>query len=163
MHGGSHGAGDGAGTGDGAGEAAAHDHGGGERHRRAWETLTRLNGTDDPRVVRRVYELSPDLARMIVDFGYGDCYAERPKDVLDERQRQLVTLGALAAMGGCEDQLAVHANVALEVGLTPDQVVEAVLHALPYVGFPRTLNAIEAVRRVLERRGEWTSSGRAPS
>jgi 4-carboxymuconolactone decarboxylase len=126
-----------------------------ERHDRGWAQLTRVNGTDDPRVVRRIAELSPDLARMIVEFGYGDCYADRPMDVLDERQRQLVTLGALAATAGCEDQLAVHANVALNVGLTPDQVVEAVLHALPYVGFPRTLNAMEAVRGVLERRGEW--------
>ncbi len=128
---------------------------GSDRHSRGWAQLTRVNGTDDPRVVRRIAELSPDLARMIVEFGYGDCYADRPMDVLDERQRQLVTIGALAATAGCEDQLAVHANVALEVGLTPDQVVEAVLHALPYVGFPRTLNAMEAVRGVLERRGEW--------
>lgn len=127
------------------------------RYERGWETLTRVNGTDDPRVVRRIAELSPDLARFIVEFGYGDCHADRPSEVLDDRERQLVTIGALAAMGGCEQQLAVHANVALEVGLSPDQVVEAVLHALPYVGFPRTLNAVEAVRGVFERRGVWTS------
>ncbi len=133
-------------------------HGDTTRHERGWAQLTRVNGTDDPRVVRRVAEVSPDLARMIVEFGYGDCYADRPKDVLSEQQRQLVTIGALAATAGCEDQLAVHANVALEVGLTPDQVVEALVHALPYVGFPRTLNAIEAVRRVFERRGAWPES-----
>ena len=127
----------------------------GSRHERGWEALTRLNGTEDPRVVRRVSELAPDLARMIVEFGYGECHAERPKDVLDEQQRQLVTIGALAAMGGCEDQLAVHANVALNVGLGPDQVIEAVMHALPFVGFPRTLNAVETVRGVFERRGVW--------
>ena len=127
------------------------------RRERGWEALTRLNGTDDPRVVRRVEELAPNLARQIVEFGYGECHAERPADVLDDRQRQLVTIGALAAMGGCDEQLAVHVNVAREIGLSPDQVVEAVQHALPYIGFPRTLNAIEVVRRVLERRGEWTS------
>jgi 4-carboxymuconolactone decarboxylase len=129
----------------------------GTRHSRGWETLTRVNGTDDPRVVKRIGELAPDLARMIVEFGYGDCHADRPKDVLDDRQRQLVVLGALAGMGGCDDQLAVHVNVALEVGLQPDQVVEAVQHALPYIGFPRMLNAMEVVRRVFEKRGVWTS------
>lgn len=132
------------------------------RHERGWEQLTRVNGTDDPRMWRRIEELSPDLARMIVEFGYGDCYADRPKELLDEQQRQLVTLGALAASGGCDAQVAVHANVALEVGLTPDQVVEAVLHALPYIGFPRTLNAMEAVRGVLERRGQWPTRAAAP-
>lgn len=134
----------------------------GSRHERGWKVLTRLNGTDDPRVVRRVAELAPDVARLIVDVGYGDCHAERPKDVLDDQQRQLVTIGALAAMGGCEDQLAVHADVALNVGLSPDQIVEAITHALPFVGFPRTLNAIEAVRSTFERRGVWTSGQAAP-
>jgi 4-carboxymuconolactone decarboxylase len=130
-----------------------------DRFGSGWAALTRLNGTDDPRVVRRVRELAPDLAALIVEFGYGDCHAARPKDVLDEQQRQLVTLGTLAGMGGCEDQLAVHVNVALNVGLTPDQVVEAVQHALPFVGFPRTLNAIEVVRGVFDRRGVWTEAG----
>lgn len=125
-----------------------------ERHARGWAQLTRVNGTDDPRVVRRVAEVSPDLARMIVEFGYGAAYADRPMDVLDERERQLVTIGALVAQGGCEQQLAVHVNVARNVGVTPDQLVEAVVHAVPYVGFPRALNAIEVVRGVLERRGE---------
>ncbi len=124
-----------------------------ERHARGWEQLTRINGTDDPRIVRRVAELSPDLARMIVEFGYGDAYADRPMDVLDERQRQLVTIGALAAQGGCEQQLAVHANVALNVGLSGEQIVEAIVHALPYIGFPRAINAIEAIRPVVLRAG----------
>lgn len=122
-----------------------------DRYARGWEQLTRINGTDDPRVVRRIAELSPDLARMIVEFGYGEAYADRPMDVLDERQRQLVTIGALAAQGGCEQQLAVHANVARNVGVTAEQLVEAILHALPYIGFPRTINALEAIRPVLER------------
>jgi 4-carboxymuconolactone decarboxylase len=128
-----------------------HDDDATTRHERGWEQLTRINGTDDPRVVKRVGELSPDLARLIVEFGYGDCYADRPMDVLDERERQLVTLGALAALGGCDDQLAVHANVARNVGLSGEQIVEALVHALPYVGFPRTLNALEAVRRAVTR------------
>lgn len=133
------------------------------RFERGWAQLTRVNGTDDPKVWRRMRELSPDLARMIVEFGYGDAYADRRMDVLDERQRQLVTIGALAATAGCERQLGVHVNVGLEVGLTPDQVVEAVLHALPYVGFPRTLNAMDAVREVFERRGVWPSDATAPA
>lgn len=130
-----------------------------DRWRRGWDVLTRVNGTDDPRVVRRLQELSPDLARMVVEFGYGECY-DRP--ILEPRQRQLVTLGALAALGGAEAQVEVHVNVALEVGLTPDEVVEALIHAVPYVGFPRVLNAVEAARRVFERRGVWTSAATPP-
>ena len=125
-----------------------------DRLSRGWETLTRVNATQSPRVVAELDELAPDLARFVVEFGYGDCY-ERP--TLEPRHRQLVTIGALVAMGGCEAQLAVHVAVGLNVGLSPDEVVEAVMHALPYVGFPRTLNAVAVVRSVFERRGVWTS------
>lgn len=128
-----------------------------ERYDVGWETLTRVNATDDPKVVRKVGELAPHLANAIVEFGYGDSYGARPQDILDAQQRQLVTLGSLVALGGAEDQLVVHVNVALNVGLTPDQVVEAVSHALPFAGFPRAINAVGIVRGVFERRGVWTS------
>ncbi|MCW2927784.1 MAG: carboxymuconolactone decarboxylase [Thermoleophilia bacterium] len=134
------------------------------RYARGWETLTRINGTDDPKVVKAIDALAPHLARAIVEFGYGDSYAARPQDILDARQRQLVTLGSLVALGGAEDQLAVHVNVALNVGLEPDQIVEAISHALPFAGFPRAINALDVVRRVFERRGVWTSDAyRAPA
>lgn len=119
------------------------------RHDAGWERLTRLNATERPRVVERVRELSPEMADWIVEFGYGDAYDE---GVLPARDRQLVTIGALAAMGGCEAQLEVHAAIALNVGVPPSELVAAVTHIVPYAGFPRAINALEAVRRVLDRR-----------
>jgi 4-carboxymuconolactone decarboxylase len=67
-------------------------------------------------------------------------------------QRQLVTLGVLTALGGCEPQLEVHVNAALNVGLTPAEIVEAITHAAVYCGFPRALNAVFAARRVFAER-----------
>ena len=124
--------------------------GSGERWDRGWATLTSASGTDTPAVVASVAEVSPELARWIVEFGYGDAYA-RPGLARD--QRQLVTIGTLAGLGGCEPQLEVHVAMALRVGVTPAQVIETILHVLPYVGFPRALNALAAVRRVFDRRG----------
>jgi 4-carboxymuconolactone decarboxylase len=121
-----------------------------DRYERGWNVLTRVNATERPRVVEQVAEVAPDLARWIVEFGYGEVY-DRP--TLDEGRRQLVTIGALAALGGCEAQLDVHVNVALNVGVPPDEIVEAVLHTLPFIGFPRTINAMLVVRAVFERRG----------
>lgn len=124
--------------------------GSGERWDRGWATLTSASGTDAPAVVASVAEVAPELARWIVEFGYGDSYS-RPG--LERDERQLVTIGALAALGGCEPQLEVHVAMALRVGVTPAQLVETVMHVLPYVGFPRALNALAVVRRVLDRRG----------
>jgi len=83
-------------------------------------------------------------------LGFGEIYA-RPQ--LSPRDRQLVTLGILTALGGCEPQLEVHVNTSLNVGLTPEEIVEALLHSLAYCGFPRALNATFAAKRVFAERG----------
>lgn len=101
------------------------------------------------RVVRALEDIAPVLAEQ-VHIGFGEIYA-RPQ--LSPRDRQLLTIGMLAALGGCEAQLEVHVNTALNVGLSPEQIVEALLHASAYCGFPRALNATFAAKRVFEQRG----------
>jgi alkylhydroperoxidase/carboxymuconolactone decarboxylase family protein YurZ len=81
--------------------------------------------------------------------AYGEIY-QRP--VLDLRQRQLITISALTTLGGAEPQLEVHINAGLNVGLSAREVVEAILHCIPYTGFPRVLNAIFVAKRVFEER-----------
>ena len=68
------------------------------------------------------------------------------------RGRQLVTIGALTALGGCEPQLRVHMGAALNVGLTEEEIVEALLHSSVYAGFPRALNATFVAREVFASR-----------
>lgn len=63
-----------------------------------------------------------------------------------------MTISALTTLGGAEPQLEVHLNAGLNVGLTAPEVVEAVLHCIPYTGFPRVLNAIFVAKRVFAER-----------
>lgn len=69
------------------------------------------------------------------------------------RDRQLVTLGMLTALGGCEPQLEVHIGASLNVGLSPGEIIEAFLHASVYCGFPRALNAVFTAKKVFAERG----------
>ncbi|WP_373427460.1 carboxymuconolactone decarboxylase family protein [Arthrobacter pascens] len=69
------------------------------------------------------------------------------------RDRQLVTLGMLTALGGCEPQLDVHINAALNVGLTTDEIVEALLHSAVYCGMPKAVNATFIAKKVFGERG----------
>jgi 4-carboxymuconolactone decarboxylase len=120
------------------------------RYERGAAVLNAVDGGAAPAVMEALADIAPDLAHHIVAFGFGDIYS-RPG--LDPKQRQLVTLGILTALGGCEPQLKVHTGTSLNVGLTPTEIVEAIIHAAGYCGFPKALNALFTVKQVLADRG----------
>lgn len=109
--------------------------------------LSRIDGHQGQAVIDSLADVSPALGHHVAAFG--DLY-DRPG--LDARSRQLVTLGALTALGGCEPQLEVHIGATLNVGLTREEIVEAILHSAIYCGFPRALNATFAARAVFAAR-----------
>ncbi len=118
-----------------------------ERFQRGWERLMEIDGEGGERVINSLNEIAPDLGKYIVEFAFGDIYC---RDVLDLKQRQLVTIASLATQGGCEPQLNVHINAALNVGLTPDEIIEGIMHCVPYTGFPRVLNAIFVAKKIFD-------------
>ena len=65
-------------------------------------------------------------------------------------QRELITLALLAAQGGCEKQLRVHIHAALNVGLSREQIVETFIQGVPYLGFPKVLNAVFVAREIFQ-------------
>ena len=122
---------------------------GNERYERGRERLRELTGDQGDKVMAAIDEVSPDLARYVVEFGYGDVYS-RP--ALDDQARQLAAISALSAMGGAEPQLEYHIGIALNIGVPPSQIVETVVFLSPFIGFARTLNAVRSVKRVFASR-----------
>lgn len=120
------------------------------RYERGREVFDRINTGGGQQVVDALADIAPALAHHIVAYGFGDIY-DRPG--LVPQQRQLVTIGMLIALGGCEPQLEVHVGTALNVGVTPTEIVETVIHSSGYCGFPKALNAIFVVKRVFAERG----------
>lgn len=113
------------------------------------EVMQTVRGDAAAKWVESMQEIAPDLAHHVAAYGFGDIYA-RPG--LEPQQRQLVTIGALMAMGGCEHQLQMHIEGALNVGVTTTEIVEAIIHASVYCGYPRALNAMEVARQVFRDR-----------
>ena len=54
---------------------------------------------------------------------------------------------------GLEPQLKLHVNTGLTIGITPKEIVGAIIHLLPYTGFPRVLNALKVAKEVFVERG----------
>ncbi|MEV4093953.1 carboxymuconolactone decarboxylase family protein [Streptosporangium saharense] len=121
-----------------------------ERYDHGREMLDTIDGTAGANVLAALGDVAPELAHQIVAWGFGEIYS-RPG--LEPRDRQLVTLGMLTALGGCEPQLEVHVNASLNVGLTPQQIIETLLHSAAYCGFPKALNATFAAKKVFAERG----------
>ena len=121
-----------------------------DRYERGRERLLQLAGERGESVMAALEEVSPDLARYVIEFGYGDIYS-RP--ALDDHARQLAAISALSAMGGAEPQLEYHLGIALNIGVPPGQIVETIVFLSPFIGFARTLNAVRCVKRVFASRG----------
>ncbi|WP_414467966.1 carboxymuconolactone decarboxylase family protein [Mammaliicoccus sciuri] len=94
-------------------------------------------------------DVAPGLGKYVTEFAFGDIYS---REGLDYRQCAISTISALVTLG-TEPQLELHINVALTVGLTPQEISETIMHLLPYVGFPKVLNALKIVKRVYNDRG----------
>ena len=78
-------------------------------------------------------------------FCFGDFYT---RDGLSLQMRELLTLCMLVALGGCENQIKAHLRGNLQVGNDVSTMLDALTQCLPYVGFPRTLNALTCLHEV---------------
>lgn len=115
------------------------------RWERGIEKLQEIDGEHGEAVIHSLTEISPALAEQLIEFTFGEIYS---RQTLNSKQRQLITLGALTAQGGCEPQLHVHINAAIRVGLTRQETIEALLQCSPYTGFPKVLNAISVAKKI---------------
>ena len=80
--------------------------------------------------------------RFLEGFCFGDFYT---RDGLDDQQRELITFVFIATLGGCENQLRGHIQGNLNVGNDKEKLISAMTVIMPYIGFPRTLNALAIV------------------
>lgn len=78
---------------------------------------------------------------------FGDYYT---RGGLDLKARELITFCFLAAQGGCEPQLTSHSQGNMNLGNDKDLLLRVVLQILPYIGYPRSLNAITCVNKAAE-------------
>lgn len=87
------------------------------------------------------------INRWLADNCFGDYYT---RNGLDLKQREMITFCYLAAQGGCEPQLIAHAKGNMNLGNDKDFLIRVISQCLPYIGYPRSLNAVSAVNKAAE-------------
>lgn len=120
-----------------------------DRYEKGTARLAEVDGTGGKNVVESLKDIAPDLGRYIIEFAFGDIYR---REGLSLQERELITNVSLLTAGGCEPQLEVHINGALNVGIPPQKIVESFIQCIPYTGFPKVLNAVAVAKKVFNSR-----------
>ena len=87
------------------------------------------------------------INRWLAANCFGDYYT---RTGLTLAQREMITFCFLAAQGGCEPQLTAHAKGNMNLGNDKAFLIRVVSQCLPYIGYPRSLNAITCVNQAAE-------------
>ena len=95
-----------------------------------------------------IRDVAPKLAELTEDVLFSDLW-ERPN--LSKRDRSLITVATLVALNRTE-QLPYHLALALENGLTKDEIGEAITHLAFYSGWPTAISAAMIAKKVFEER-----------
>jgi len=90
-----------------------------------------------------------DIAGLATDFAFGAVWS---RGGLERQQRSLVVIGILIAQRQTAE-LKNHVRIGLANGLTPREIEEAIIQAIPYVGFPAVAGATTAAVEVLRELG----------
>ncbi len=89
------------------------------------------------------------INRWLAANCFGDYYTRAG---LTLAQREMITFCFLAAQGGCEPQLTAHAGGNMNLGNDKEFLIKVVSQCLPYIGYPRSLNAITCINQAAEAR-----------
>ena len=113
-------------------------------------------GAQEDRILERLSALDPDLMAYIRDFAYDTVY-ERPG--LDLRTKELLACVLLVSLGS-PAELQTHLRGAMRAGATEQEVREALLLCIPYLGFPRTVAAFGQLQELNKKKTPQPEPGR---
>jgi 4-carboxymuconolactone decarboxylase len=89
--------------------------------------------------VTAAHATDPDFQDILSHFIFGEVFYQGN---LDDKMRELITLVVLAT-NQTLPQLKAHVSAALNVGLTPVEIKEAVYQCAPYIGFPENFKCYQ--------------------
>ena len=119
------------------------------RYEKGMEILKITNKDTINELFKELEDIAPDLGRFVVEFPYSEIYTRK---VLNLKTRELLTVAALTAMGNAQPQLKDHINAALNVGNSPEEIVEAIMQMSAYAGFPAAINGIKSAKEIFKKR-----------
>ena len=100
--------------------------------------------------IKEMYKNSPKDLIHIQHYFSSNCFGDYiTRNGLDDKTREMVILSFLIALGRTESQIKGHITGNVNVGNNRNTLINLITQLLPYVGYPRTLNAINCLNEIL--------------
>ena len=103
--------------------------------------------------INQMRDATPDYQKHLQDnlsaFCFGDTYT---RGTLDYKTREMLTMAVIGTLGTAEPQYKSHVIGTLDAGATKEEVIGVITTMNPYIGFPRTLNALRIANEVFNER-----------
>lgn len=116
------------------------------REEKGLAVMKQIVGSD---VVDKLRANAPDDQQHIQGYLRANCFGDNyTRAGIDIPTRELLTLAMLVSLGGCDPQARGHVAANLNVGNSRAVMIEVVTQLLPFIGYPRTLNALRAIDEV---------------
>lgn len=101
--------------------------------------------------MRNFIKNAPEESRHINVWLSGNCFGDYyTRKGLNYSEREMITFCFLSAQGGVEPQLTSHSDANFKNGNDKDFMMAVVSASVPYIGYPRTLNAIRCLNTAYE-------------
>jgi len=100
--------------------------------------------------IDKMYQDSPANQLHIQKYLSANCFGDYiTRTGIDTKTRELLTFSMLLSLGGCEPQLKGHIQSNLNIGNNKQKLLNVATQLIPYVGYPRTLNALRCLNEVI--------------
>jgi 4-carboxymuconolactone decarboxylase len=117
-----------------------------------------LGGAHVDRAAAAMTEFDEPFQTFITEGAWGSVWS-RPH--LTHRERSLVTIALLAALGH-DEEVTLHTRATANTGATPEDVREALLHVAVYAGVPAANHAFKIVKKAYAEMNEASQNGGGP-
>ena len=115
------------------------------RHQRGLERLAQLG--DEPGGEAFIERMGSPMGDWLVDWVFGEVHT---RDGLTARERELIIVAVLTAIGGSDPQVAAHIRALRAIDVPWNEIEETILQITPYAGVPRAVNAMKVLREQQE-------------
>ncbi len=119
-----------------------------DRYKIGSQVMSELDSSQVELLEKAYNDFSPELVKLVI-CGQADITA---RNNIDKKYREIASISAMTALGTAQSQLKTHINMALNIGVTPEQIKEIMLLMTAFCGFPSAINGINILMSVLEAR-----------